>query len=329
MGFLVKVATSVEKHPIPAAATISASLGVVLGIVVSKLVNKCDCGEGMIPARGGMSPGGGGGGGGSPSLTDQDVQKEITKASTNNANAKTQIENARKSLAKKDHISAKTQVDAVFISLRNVVDAVYFINTGNTAQSNKDTINEFTGVKGGLQEIRLEAEVINAKLSMINKDYTTAKKIAQGVQKSVEVYELVKPAPTNRNAFRIQSNAASTLIKEIEQLEAAKAAADKDLADKAAAAAAEKADAEKADAEKAAAEKAAAEKADAEKADAEKAAAEKAAAEKADAEKVDATTTDTSNVSSPDGATVALYRSRLRTALSKPSWQKKLRSMFL
>lgn len=53
MGFLVKVATTVEKDPMPAAAAISAALGVVLGIVVSKLVNKCDCGEGMIPAKGG------------------------------------------------------------------------------------------------------------------------------------------------------------------------------------------------------------------------------------------------------------------------------------
>lgn len=53
MGFLVKVATTVEKDPMPAAAAISAALGVVLGIVVSKLVNKCDCGERMIPAKGG------------------------------------------------------------------------------------------------------------------------------------------------------------------------------------------------------------------------------------------------------------------------------------
>jgi hypothetical protein len=45
MGFLVKVATSVEKDPMPAAAAISAALGVVLGIAIDKLVNKCDCSE--------------------------------------------------------------------------------------------------------------------------------------------------------------------------------------------------------------------------------------------------------------------------------------------
>jgi hypothetical protein len=68
MGFLVKVATCVEKHPLRAAAATSASLGVVLGIVVSKLVNKCDCGDEIRPAT---------------SYPDPDVEKDLGKAKTN------------------------------------------------------------------------------------------------------------------------------------------------------------------------------------------------------------------------------------------------------
>jgi len=323
MGFLTKVATAVEKDPMPAAATISASLGVVLGIVVSKLVNKCDCSEGMIPARGGMSPGGGGGGGGgsgASSLTDDDVKKEVDKAKNNNAQAKGEIIKARESLKNKQYTNAENQANTVLRYIANVGDAAFRINTGNTAQSNKDTINAYVGVAGGLQPIKLEAQVINAKISQIYKNYETAKKLANVVIDSVKKSNNEIPSPKNLTELKNHANDAIELINIISVLEGLEraAAAEKAAAEKAAAAAdAEKA-AAAADAEKAAA------AADAEKAPSEKAPSEKADAEKTDAEKTDAAT----NVSSPDDATVALYRSRLRTARFKPSWQRKLRSLF-
>ena len=121
MGFLTKVAASVEKDPMPAAVTISAALGVILGIVVSKLVNKCDCGE---ESEGIMPPSWEGVQGASRPLTPQEkldkIKNTTTDAKTIIKKSETEIAKARESIKIGNYSKAIEQAENAITSIATV-----------------------------------------------------------------------------------------------------------------------------------------------------------------------------------------------------------------
>jgi len=123
MGFLTKVAASVEKYPLRAAAATSASLGVVLGIVVSKLVNKCDCGEEIRPAN-----------------STPNIEDELKKAKTNTESAEANSILVADCINKNDYKNIITFGELWQNNLKLAGDAIFAVKNSPNATANQKTV---------------------------------------------------------------------------------------------------------------------------------------------------------------------------------------------